>query len=116
MVGLFADPTLAGVQLCPGRALLLRRRIDGSAQRSRRRCCSTKAFKPAYCEDADLCLRLLSRGRRVVYCPEAEVVHHLSVSTNKQSVTRRLQTGRQESAEADREVGELLEDINTVTA
>ena len=50
-----------------------------------------EAFMPAYCEDTDLCLRLLSRGRRVVYCPKAEVVHHLSVSTNRQSVTRRLQ-------------------------
>ena len=33
---------------------------------------------PAYCEDLELCLRLRMRGLRVVYNPEAEIVHELS--------------------------------------
>jgi GT2 family glycosyltransferase/SAM-dependent methyltransferase len=37
---------------------------------------------PAYCEDLDLCLRIRERGLRVLYTPEAEVVHHLSKSSN----------------------------------
>ena len=33
---------------------------------------------PAYCEDLDLCLRIRERGLRVIYTPEAEIIHHLS--------------------------------------
>jgi GT2 family glycosyltransferase/SAM-dependent methyltransferase len=39
------------------------------------------ALAPAYCEDSDLCLRLRQEGLRVVYTPEAVVVHHLSKTT-----------------------------------
>ena len=90
MVGLFADPGDAAynytrdVHYCSGAALLVRRSELGDEL-------FDDAFNPAYCEDTDLCLRLLSKGRRIVYCPKAEIVHHLSVSTNRQSVTRRLQ-------------------------
>ena len=88
MTGLFADPGCPqynrprDVHYCSGAALLVRRsEINGAL--------FDEAFRPAYCEDADLCLRLLSQGRRVVYCPSAEVVHHLSVS--HQSSEKRLQ-------------------------
>lgn len=37
---------------------------------------------PAYCEDLDLCLRIRARGLRVMYTPEAEVIHHLSKSSD----------------------------------
>ena len=37
---------------------------------------------PAYCEDLDLCLRIRERGLRVMYTPKAEVVHHLSKSSD----------------------------------
>ncbi|MDM0077387.1 glycoside hydrolase family 99-like domain-containing protein [Variovorax sp. J2P1-59] len=33
---------------------------------------------PAYCEDLDLCLRILDRDLSIRYVPEVEVVHHLS--------------------------------------
>ncbi|MEZ5952952.1 MAG: glycoside hydrolase family 99-like domain-containing protein [Hyphomonas sp.] len=39
-------------------------------------------FAPAYCEDADLCFRIRKGGQRIVYVPESEVVHHLSVTSN----------------------------------
>jgi len=90
MVGLFADPKQPeycyerDVHYCSGAALLLRRSEIGDDL-------FDDTFKPAYCEDVDLCLRLLSKGLRVVYCPRAEVVHHLSVSTEKHRAMPRLQ-------------------------
>ena len=36
------------------------------------------AYAPAYCEDADLSLRLRQRGLAIVYEPAAVVAHHLS--------------------------------------
>lgn len=39
-----------------------------------------EAFKPAYCEDADLSFRLRARGLRTVYNPFSEVIHHEGVS------------------------------------
>jgi len=41
------------------------------------------AFAPAYCEDADLCLRLRDQGLRIVYQPDAVIVHHLSSTSNE---------------------------------
>jgi len=35
-------------------------------------------FSPAYCEDCDLCIRIRKLGKRIVYRPEALVIHHLS--------------------------------------
>ncbi len=89
MVGLFRDPDEPGfcydrdVAYCSGAALMLRRSaLNGPL--------FDDAFRPAYCEDADLCLRLRAAGHRVRYVHEAVVVHHLSVSTNRGSVARKL--------------------------
>ncbi|WP_082121138.1 glycoside hydrolase family 99-like domain-containing protein [Dyella japonica] len=60
------------VDYCSGACLLIRaedfRRLGGFDE----------MYAPAYCEDSDLCMRLRAEGRRIVYCPEATVVHHLS--------------------------------------
>ena len=40
---------------------------------------------PAYCEDLEFSLRLHEKGLRIRYVPEAEISHHLSVSSNGQS-------------------------------
>lgn len=91
MVGLFGDPAEPGycvdrdVAYCSGAALMVRRALVGETL-------FDTAYRPAYCEDADLCLRLLSAGHRVRYLHEAVVVHHLSASTNRQSVARKLRT------------------------
>ncbi len=91
MVGLFGDPSDGAyshdrdVAYCSGAALLFRRELAGAAL-------FDDAYRPAYCEDADLCLRFLSAGHRVRYVHAAIVVHHLSVSTNRQSAARRLRT------------------------
>lgn len=90
MAGLFADPANPAfsfnrdVHYCSGAALLIRKKEIGSSL-------FDDLFAPAYCEDLDLCLTLLSTGKRVVYCSEAEVIHHLSISTNRQSKRKRLQ-------------------------
>lgn len=39
-------------------------------------------YAPAYCEDADLSLKLRQRGLSIVYEPSAVVAHHLSKTTN----------------------------------
>lgn len=33
-------------------------------------------FNPAYCEDSDLAFRVRNRGRKTVYAPHSEVIHH----------------------------------------
>ena len=48
------------------------------------------AFAPAYCEDADLCLRLKAQGLRVVYQPESVIVHHLSSTSNELSASFKM--------------------------
>jgi GT2 family glycosyltransferase/SAM-dependent methyltransferase len=103
MVGLNDDPSRAcysfvrPVDYCSGAALMVRtgtlRELGGFDD----------AFAPAYCEDADLCLRLRARGLKSYYTPHATVVHHLSrtmsaispewktrqVATNLATFTRR---------------------------
>ncbi len=89
MVGLFADPNEGGytydrdVAYCSGAALMLRKSAVGDTL-------FDEIYRPAYCEDTDLCLRLASAGHRIRYIHQAVVVHHLSVSTNKDSQARKL--------------------------
>lgn len=91
MVGLFRDPDEGGycydrdVAYCSGAALMVRRALVGETL-------FDEVFRPAYCEDADLCLRLIAAGHRVRFVHAAIVVHLLSVSSNRQSVTRKLRT------------------------
>jgi len=82
MIGLNQSPDLPrfsytrDVDYCSGACLLLRtadfHRLNGFDE----------AFAPAYCEDSDLCMRLRAEGKRIVYCAEARVVHHLSKTSN----------------------------------
>ncbi len=79
MVGLFADPADPAfsfdrdVTYCSAAALLLRRSAVGEML-------FDPVYEPAYCEDADLCLRLRAAGHRVRYVAGALVVHHLAAS------------------------------------
>ena len=50
--------------------LALFRELDGFDQR----------YAPAYCEDSDLAMRVRERGLRVLYQPDAVVIHHEGVS------------------------------------
>lgn len=89
MVGLFANPREGGychdrdVAYCSGAALLVRREAVGGRL-------FDPHFAPAYCEDADLCLRLAQKGLRIRYVASAVVVHRLSVSTGRASEARRV--------------------------
>ena len=89
MVGLFADPAVGhamrdrDVAYCSGAALMLRRNLLGDML-------FDEDFSPAYCEDADLCLRLINAGHRIGFVHNAIVVHHLSVSARRESIARRL--------------------------
>jgi len=89
MVGLFADPDEGGylrdrdVLYCSGAALMVRRSAVGETL-------FDEIYRPAYCEDTDLCLRLRAEGHRVRFIHDAVVVHHLSVSNNRSSIARKL--------------------------
>ena len=113
MVGLFADPQEPGfcrdrdVTYCSGAALLVRREAVGATL-------FDETFAPAYCEDADLCLRLIAAGKRVRYVHAAEVVHHLSVSTNRQSQTRKLRVVARNQHKLAERWGELLARLDAV--
>jgi GT2 family glycosyltransferase len=113
MVGLFADPAEGGycrdrdVTYCSGAALMLRRSCLGGTL-------FDEAFAPAYCEDADLCLRLIAAGHRVRYVHAAAVVHHLSASTNRQSQARKLRLIARNQQLLSERWGELLARLDAV--
>jgi hypothetical protein len=73
------------VAYASGAALMVRARLAGHVL-------FDEAYLPAYCEDVDLCLRLIDAGYRIRYLHEAVAVHHLSVSSNRQSVARKMRT------------------------
>ncbi len=99
------------VDYCSGACLALRsddfRRMGGFDE----------AFAPAYCEDSDLCLRLRADGKRVVYCANATVIHHLSTTSDAipgdyklRCIARNLRTfGERWQADIDR-----LDDVRTI--
>ncbi len=113
MVGLFADPGEGGycfdrdVTYCSGAALMVRRALVGDML-------FDEAYRPAYCEDADLCLRLIAAGHRVRYVSGATVVHHLSVSTNRGSITRKLRTISRNQQRLSERWGDTLRRLDAV--
>lgn len=113
MIGLFADPNEPGytydrdVAYCSGAALMLRREHVGETL-------FDEAYAPAYCEDADLCLRLIAAGGRIRYVASAVVVHHLSVSTNRLSVARKLRRIARNQQHLCERWGDLLRKMDTV--
>ena len=99
------------VDYCSGACLLLRaadfQRLGGFDD----------AFAPAYCEDSDLCMRLHANGKRVVYCADATVIHHLSTTSDAipgdyklRCIARNLRTFSERwQADVDR-----LDDVRTI--
>ncbi|GAA0701444.1 glycoside hydrolase family 99-like domain-containing protein [Dyella marensis] len=81
LVGLNDQPDLPrycynrDVDYCSGACLLVRQAefqvMGGFDER----------YAPAYCEDSDLCMRLRAAGKRIVYCGQATVLHHLSLTS-----------------------------------
>ena len=69
-------------------------------------------FAPAYCEDADLCLRIRDAGWRIVYEPDARIIHHLSVSTSRRSERRRVQMARTNQQKLMEKWGQRLQQDN----
>src|SRR6185436_961374 len=55
-----------------------------------------EAFKPAYYEEADYCMRLWERGLRVVYEPDAVIVHYEFGSSINSSNVMALQVEHQD--------------------
>jgi GT2 family glycosyltransferase len=113
MVGLFHHPDEGGygfdrdVAYCSGAALMFRRRLAGETL-------FDEAYRPAYCEDADLCLRFIAAGHRVRYVSGAVVVHHLSVSTSRGSATRKHQAISRNQQILNERWGETLRRMDAI--
>lgn len=85
MIGLNDDPENAkysfvrDVDYCSGACLLIKKEdfieLGGFDHE----------FAPAYCEDADLCLKILKSGKKIFYNPNSLVIHHLSKSMDDES-------------------------------
>jgi GT2 family glycosyltransferase len=73
-----------------------------------------ETFVPAYCEDSDLCFRVQARGLKVIYEPRAEIIHHLSITSDgiDHSYKHRLATRNQQRF-VER-WGERLDSLNRV--
>ena len=72
---------------------------------------------PAYCEDLDLCLRIRERGLRVVYTPDAEIVHHLSKSSNALGSTykhRLITRNMQRLSERHQATFDAMDDLRVI--
>ena len=66
-------------------------------------------YAPAYCEDADLCLKVQADGRRVLYEPRAEVVHHLSKTTRATGQLNKVALAQRNQLQLQQRWGEQLE-------
>lgn len=55
-----------------------------------------ESYKPAYYEETDYCARLWAEGLRVVYDPDAVLVHHEFASSHSRSQAIDLQRGHQQ--------------------
>jgi GT2 family glycosyltransferase len=90
MIGVGDDPSRSryrfprAVDYISGACLIARRELIGPTL-------FDEVYAPAYCEDVDLCLRIRAAGKKILYCPDALLIHHLSASTSKTSRQRRLQ-------------------------
>jgi GT2 family glycosyltransferase/2-polyprenyl-3-methyl-5-hydroxy-6-metoxy-1,4-benzoquinol methylase len=90
-VGLADDPArprynyAREIDYCSGVCLMLRKEIFFRLGRFDER------LAPAYYEDVDLCLRLRARGLRVLYNPDAVIVHHLSASASSVEPSYKLE-------------------------
>jgi GT2 family glycosyltransferase len=109
MVGLFRNPRDGvfcydrDVHYCSGAALMVRRLSVGGTL-------FDETYAPAYCEDADLCLRLQEGGHRVRYSHRATVIHHLSVSTDRLPNSRkRLMVSRNQQLLVEKWGGRLAQ-------
>ncbi|NTV51386.1 MAG: glycosyltransferase [Candidatus Firestonebacteria bacterium] len=84
---------VAEVDYCSGACLLVRRNLFEQLQGF------DKRYVPAYYEDTDLCFGLRKLGFKVMYCPEAAVVHFEGVTagTNLQTGYKKYQALHRET-------------------
>ena len=114
MIGLFEDPGLARwnvrreVDYASGACLMVERAVFEDLGGF------DELFKPAYCEDADLCFRIRARGLKVIYEPRAEIVHHLSVTANSIDAGYKHRLATRNQQRFVERWGEELERLNRV--
>ena len=117
MIGLNDDPARAqygyqrNVDYCSGACLMIAvddfRALGGF----------DSLYAPAYCEDSDLCMRLRSMGKQIVYCPDSVVVHHLSRTSDEMESDYKLSciaTNLTKFSERWRPQLDALDDVRTI--
>ncbi|WP_395646260.1 glycoside hydrolase family 99-like domain-containing protein [Terricaulis sp.] len=114
LIGLFDDPKLdrfcydRDVDYVSGACIALRRAefeaLGGFDMR----------YAPAYCEDSDLCMQMRAKGKRIRYVANAEVCHHLSVTSNALPGTYKIQQARRNQQKLLDRWDEAIEALNRV--
>jgi len=76
-----------------------------------------ESLAPAYCEDLELCVRVREHGLRVIYTPEAEVVHHLNKSSDALGAAdkhRQIVRNMQRLSERYQSLFDALDDLRVI--
>ncbi len=73
-----------------------------------------ETYSPAYYEDVDLCLKIRASRRKVFYCPEAIVIHHLSATSNRIDSSFKLQLVARNRQRLLERWQETLDELNRV--
>ena len=114
LIGLADDPALPRynylreVDYCSGVCLLIRAEdfLDADI--------FDIDFAPAYCEDVDLCLRLQQRGKKIIYSPKSEIIHHLSATTNKINISHKLKLVTNNTQKLVERWGDNIQELNKI--
>jgi GT2 family glycosyltransferase len=75
------------------------------------------ALAPAYCEDLDLALRIRAKNLRIVYTPNAEILHHLSKSSDGLSTAYKhglIARNMQKLSERHQAMFDTLDDVRII--
>jgi len=117
LIGVFEDPNQPSynyprlVDYVSGACMLVRAEVfevDGGFD---------TLYAPAYCEDVDLCFRARKLGFGILYTPESEVFHHLSVTSNAvdpEYKTRRVTVNQQKFSQRWQSSIDGLNDVKII--
>lgn len=62
------------VDYCSGASLMIRKRLWDELKGF------DEIYSPGYYEETDFCMRLKTKGYKVMYCPKSEIMHYVSLS------------------------------------
>jgi len=75
-----------------------------------------ECFAPAYAEDVDFCLRVIKHNKKILYCPEAVIVHHMSKSSEEKTSLYKYYFSARNRLKVKNKHGNFLKDYSRVKA